>query len=128
MHIEQMTLLAAITFLKDKFSLKKVVKALRSKQGYLLFEQRIINQGYHSLLKPKKPITCEIEAATSGIAIRVKKYPIDMQVFFEYYEGKLQVHIWGEKALNSDGNPDATIVITENFDEFCKKIKAKQYN
>jgi len=41
-------------------------------------------------------IPCCIVASERGICIEVEGYEENMSIFFEYYQGRLQVHVWGE--------------------------------
>jgi len=43
-------------------------------------------------------IPCCITASERGICIEVEGYEENMSIFFEYYQGRLQVHVWGEKS------------------------------
>lgn len=67
-------------------------------------------------------IPCLIRSSTSGIALQVEGYEQNMSAYLEYYEGRLQIHVWGEKSLRNGGDPDATVLITNNYERFRRDI------
>jgi len=62
----------------------------------------------NSLTENKIP--CCITASERGICIEVEEYEENMSIFFEYYQGLLQVHVWGEKSLRNGGDLDTTVM------------------
>lgn len=67
-------------------------------------------------------IPCLIRSSTSGIALQVEGCEQSMSAYFEYYEGRLQIHVWGEKSLRNGGDPDTTVLITNNYERFRRDI------
>jgi hypothetical protein len=54
----------------------------------------------------------------------VEGYEENMSIFFEYYQGLLQVHVWGEKSLRNGGDLDTTVIITNDYEGFRKQIES----
>ena len=69
-------------------------------------------------------ISCCITASERGICIEVEGYEENMSIFFEYYQGRLQVHVWGEKSLRNGGDLDTTVIITNDYEGFRKRIES----
>ncbi len=69
-------------------------------------------------------VPCCITASERCICIEVEGYEENMSVCFEYYQGCLQVHVWGEKSLRNGGDIDATIIITDDYPRFCQQIES----
>ncbi|OWY61716.1 hypothetical protein B7486_62320 [cyanobacterium TDX16] len=67
-------------------------------------------------------IPCTIISSKRGITIAVEGYEDNMSVHFEYYNGKLQVFIWGEESLKREGDCDLKYIITDNYRDFCQHI------
>jgi hypothetical protein len=49
-----------------------------------------------------------------------------MACVIEYYDGKLQVFVWGEESLNLGGDYNAKEIITADIDSFMSKLD--EYN
>jgi len=69
-------------------------------------------------------IPCCITASERGICIEVEGCEENMSIFFEYYQGRLQVHVWGEKSLRNGGDLDTTVIITNDSEGFRKQIES----
>ena len=67
-------------------------------------------------------IPCTITSSKSGITIDVEGYEDNMSIHFEYYNGNLQVFIWGEESLEKEGDYDLKYIITDKYSDFCRRI------
>ncbi|MDV2997689.1 MAG: hypothetical protein N4J56_007394 [Chroococcidiopsis sp. SAG 2025] len=69
-------------------------------------------------------IPCTITSCENGITIAVEGYEDNMSVHFEYYNGNLQVFIWGEESLEREGDCALKYIITDKYSDFRHRIDA----
>lgn len=65
-------------------------------------------------------IPVKVELRNDGISIAVPNYEFDLSVIVEYYDGELQVLVWGEENIGRDC---VKHVLSHNFPETLKKIE-----
>ncbi len=91
----------------------------------LVDSQQTLKGEANSLTENRIP--CCMIASERCICIEVEGYEENMIVCFEYYQGRLQVHVWGEKSLKNGGDIDTTVIITDDYPRFCQKIESSYF-
>lgn len=74
----------------------------------------------------RQEVECIITGNREVIKIEVKNYEETMCAWLEYYDGKLEVLIWGEQSLDGGKDEADIVLITDRFREFCQRLDQLQ--